>query len=164
MVLSLHELCVVFDACAKALFDEKAKLTKGNEIFELSQTSEGVEKVTMESIDALFEVIHPFWDQTQCEIPSTYHMEHCMKYSDDERKRRLSKMSSAGGQQAWANFEAKKMHEVMSAANRYSKRNSRHKSCKMNILKELFRRHKPDPDGSQEVNFTTFCVTMAPDN
>ena len=55
----------------------------------------------------------------------------------------MSKMSTVGAQIAWANYEGKKLHELLSLTNRYSKRVCNHRSIKLNMLKALILKFKP---------------------
>ena len=164
MSLSLEHFKIIVDS----VFEKRFAALKGNPtknvVVELvCGKDDGIERATSEVIEAYFDELQPFGDCTKCEIPTTKTCELCFAASDAKRDFMLSKMATKGGRHAWAMYEGKKWHELLSLVNRYSRRKGSPRKKRCAILKELWLQHKPhlrntvaDTEGLQNLDIHIF--------
>ena len=136
-------LGIAFDTALGARFEELSKFKNDNEVFRMSLNVDQVEKADGHAIDRWFEILHPFCDIMHCMVPSTSQLQLMFKSRDQHWRRKLSKMSSAASVDAWAHYEATKMHELLALTNKYCSRPGNARGARLRILKDMWRKHKP---------------------
>ncbi len=134
-------------ACPQKVKDLLAKAT--SDLIELSPTKEGNETCDAACLERNYETIYGVCDLLKCEPPTAYFCRGVMKELDDTIfEGCLSHMKTATARKAWQTFEGDKLQIVLSFANRHfaAKKNraSLPRSLKVNLLKELWRKHRHD--------------------
>ena len=134
-------------ACPQKVKDLLAKAT--SDLIELSPTKEGNETCDVACLERNYETIYGVCDLLKCEPPTAYFCRGVMKELDDTIfEGGLSHMKTATARKAWQTFEGDKLQIVLSFANRHfaSKKNraAMPRSLKVNLLKELWRKHRHD--------------------
>ena len=143
-MLGTLESAIVFEVCWGERLSRLADDPLANQVVILNTSKDdNIEKPDWNILEFYYLELKSFVDCLKAEVPTVHMCEDMFKKADKKRDHRVSKMRSAGGQIAWANYEGRKLHDCMALLNRYAKRKSTPRKPKCSILKALWLTHKP---------------------
>lgn len=150
MGVDLEQSLLTFETVFGQVFAEVAAHKLKNEIIVLAISRENLEKVDMRVIENYKDQIYGMCDMTRCAVLTTSACAELFLKADKNHSYKLSKFKGIGAQRAWAGFEGSKLHEILSVTNRYMLRPVTHKNKKIDALKALWWKHKPEMMRAQE--------------